>query len=227
MRPPAGGRARSDQTGLFEQLDDLGPCHPIEKILADRAAVANRFAEPAPGIGTETTIVIDRAGARSRRCPVERVAAVGTGHQALHHTGHDRTARCVRFVGFQTLPGEGEGLLIDDRRYWNRDPLVLRPLMVCTVTRCNTASQAQRPGDGPCSSSPRCSCSPPDRFRMVWRGRCTDPAAPFIRPKCMCRRARKSVTIGGIATATVSRWVIAPLFCLIIDGRSAPSSEAC
>ena len=61
-----------DQAGLFEQLDDLGPRDPIEKILADRAAVANRSAEPAPGIGTETTIVIDRAGARSRRCPVQR-----------------------------------------------------------------------------------------------------------------------------------------------------------
>src|SRR6202023_356479 len=136
-----------DQAGLFEQLDDLGPCDAIEKILADRAAVAKRSAEPAPGIGTETTIVIDRAGARSRRCPVERVAAVGTGHQALHHTGHDRPARCVRFVGFQTLLGEGEGLLIDDRRQWNGDPLVLRPLMVCTVTRDNTAAQAQRSGD--------------------------------------------------------------------------------
>jgi hypothetical protein len=48
----------------------------------------------------------------------------------------------VRFVGFQTLLGEGEGLLIDDRRHWNRDPLVLRPLMVCTVTRRNTATQS-------------------------------------------------------------------------------------
>src|SRR5438309_5844654 len=120
----------------------MGPCDPMEKILGDRAAVANRSAEPAPGIGTETTIVIDRAGARSRRCSVKRVAAVGTGHQALHHTGHHRTARCVRFVGFQTLLGEGEGLLIDDRRYWDRDPLALRPLMVCTVTRRNTVSLA-------------------------------------------------------------------------------------
>jgi hypothetical protein len=51
-----------DQAGLFEQLDDLGPCDPIEKILADRAAVAKRSAEPAPGIGTETTIIIDHAG---------------------------------------------------------------------------------------------------------------------------------------------------------------------
>src|ERR1700732_3002392 len=133
---PAGELAL-DQAALFEQLSDPGPCDPIEKILADRAAVAKRSAEPEPGIGTETTIIIDRAGARSRRCPVERVATVGTGHQALHHTGHDRTARCVRFVGFQTLLGEGEGLIIDDRRHWNRDPLVLRPLMVCTVTRRN------------------------------------------------------------------------------------------
>src|SRR5260370_22617457 len=77
-----------DQAGLFEQLDDLGPCDPIEKILADRAVMANRSAEAAPGIGTETTIVIDRARARSRRCPVERVTAVRPGHQALHPTAH-------------------------------------------------------------------------------------------------------------------------------------------
>jgi hypothetical protein len=38
--------------------------------------------------------------------------------------------------------GEGEGLLIDDRRHWNCDPLVLRPLMVCTVTRRDAAAQA-------------------------------------------------------------------------------------
>src|ERR1700736_3365350 len=80
-----------DQAGLFEQLDDLGPCDPIEKILADRAAVANRSAEPAPGIGTETTIVIDRAGARSRRCPVERVATFNLFRHAralLSHPSH-------------------------------------------------------------------------------------------------------------------------------------------
>src|SRR5712672_3266006 len=115
---------------------------PDREHLGGSGAAANRSAGPAPGIGTETTIVIDRAGARSRRCPVEGVATVGTGHQALHHTGHDRTTRCVGFVGFQTLLGEGEGLLIDNRRHWNRDPLVLRPLMMCTVTRCNTATQA-------------------------------------------------------------------------------------
>ena len=102
-----------DQAGLFDQFDYLGPCDPIEKILADWAVVANRSAEPAPGIRTETSIVINRARARSRRCPVERVATVGTEYQALHHTGHDRTARRVRFVSCQTLLGEGEGLLID------------------------------------------------------------------------------------------------------------------
>jgi hypothetical protein len=32
-----------DQAGLFEQLDDLGPCDPIEKILADRAASYRRI----------------------------------------------------------------------------------------------------------------------------------------------------------------------------------------
>src|SRR4029077_8522217 len=125
-----------------EQLNDLGPCDPIEKILADRAAVAKRSAEPGPGIGAETAIVMDRARARSRRCEVDRVAAVGTAHQVLHHAGHDSPARCVRLIGFQTLLSEGEGLLIDDRWHWNGDPLVLRPLMVCTVTRRNTATQA-------------------------------------------------------------------------------------
>ncbi len=131
-----------DQAGLFEQLDDLGPRDAIEKILADRTAMANRSAEPAPRIGTETTIVIDRARARSRRCPVERIAAVGTGYQALHHAGHDRTARGVRLVGCQRLLGEGEGLLIDDRRHRNGDPLVLWPLMVCAVARGDAAAQA-------------------------------------------------------------------------------------
>src|SRR4029077_3120853 len=44
-----------DQAGLFEHLDDLAPCDPMEKILADRAVVEKRSAEPAPGIGTPAT----------------------------------------------------------------------------------------------------------------------------------------------------------------------------
>src|ERR1700730_15514309 len=37
------------------------------------------------------------------------------------------------FCWLPDAPGRGEGLLIDDLRHWDRDSLVLRPLMVCTV----------------------------------------------------------------------------------------------
>ena len=136
-----------NEAGILEQLDDLGSHDPIEKILADWVAGAKRSAAPAPRVGTGTTIVMDRASARSRRCPVERIAAVGTGYQALHHAGHDCTARCVRLVGGQTLLGKGKGLLIDDRRHRNGDPIVLWPLMVCAVARGDAAAPAQRSGD--------------------------------------------------------------------------------
>jgi hypothetical protein len=45
-----------DQAGILKQFEDLGPDNRVEPILADRATMANRSAEPTPRIGTQTPI---------------------------------------------------------------------------------------------------------------------------------------------------------------------------
>ena len=54
-----------DQGGILKQADDFGPDDLIEQILAHRTVVAHRSIEVAPGVGPQTTQVIDLAGARS------------------------------------------------------------------------------------------------------------------------------------------------------------------
>src|ERR1017187_2586257 len=81
------------ERGVFQQLDDLGPNDLIEQILPDEAAVvANRAAQFAPSIRSNTFVVVDFAGTRLRRCAREGIAALLAADHPLHDAWLDGAA---------------------------------------------------------------------------------------------------------------------------------------
>ncbi len=71
-----------DQARILQQADDLGPDNLIEEILADRAVIADRAAEPPPGVRADAAVVVDVAGARPGRRARQGVAALAARHPA-------------------------------------------------------------------------------------------------------------------------------------------------
>ena len=136
-----------DKAGIFEQSHDFRPHHLVKKILTHRAIGANRTGKPPPRVGAETAIIMDPAGARSRRCAIEGVSALAAAHETLHDAGRDSPPRRVSLVGLEPFLREREGVIADDRRNGDRDPILPRPLVVRTVTRRDAATQPYRPGD--------------------------------------------------------------------------------
>jgi len=49
-----------DEARIFEQPHNLGPNDFVQKVLTNRAVVANGAGKPPPGVGTETSIIVDR-----------------------------------------------------------------------------------------------------------------------------------------------------------------------
>jgi hypothetical protein len=78
---------------------------------------------------------MDRAGARSRRCAIEGVSALGATYETLHDARRDGPPRRVGLVSLESFLRKREGVIADDRRHGNRDPILSRPLMARTVTR--------------------------------------------------------------------------------------------
>ena len=129
-----------DQLRIFEQAHNFRPHDLVQKILTHRAVVANGAGKPPPGVGTETSIIVDRACARSRRCPIESITALGATHEPLYDAGRDSPPWRVSLVGLEPFLREREGLFADDRRNGNRDPIFARPLVAGTVASGHAAA---------------------------------------------------------------------------------------
>src|SRR3974377_1416535 len=136
-----------DQLRIFEQSYDFRPHDLVQKHLTYRSVPAHGARKPPPSIGTETSIIMDRACTRSRRCPIERVAAVSAAHETLHHTGRDGPSWRVNLVGLGPFLRQRKGLFADDGRNSNGDPILSRPLVAGAVARGDATTHPYRPRD--------------------------------------------------------------------------------
>src|SRR5258708_19860290 len=66
-------------------------------------------------------MIVDRACARSRRCAIESVTALGAAYKTLHDAGRDGPPRRMSLVGLEPFQRERKGLFADDRRHGDRD----------------------------------------------------------------------------------------------------------
>ena len=94
-----------DETGLFEQSQDLFPDHSVQQILSNGMSVADRPSQSAPSVRPQASVIVDRASARSRGGAVKTVAALGAADQSLHDAGRDGASRRIFLVGVKTFLG--------------------------------------------------------------------------------------------------------------------------
>ncbi len=99
------------------------------------------------GIGAKASIIVDLTCARSRRSPIEGIAALGAAHEPLHDTGSHGAPRRVNLVSLESFLGECEGLLADDWRHRNRDPILSRSFVTGAVTSGHATAHPDRPRD--------------------------------------------------------------------------------
>jgi hypothetical protein len=65
----------------------------------------------------------------------------------LHDTGGHGAPRRVNLVGLESLLGKCEGLLADNRRHRNRDPILSRSFVTGAVTSGHATAHPDRPRD--------------------------------------------------------------------------------
>jgi hypothetical protein len=99
------------------------------------------------GIGAKASIIVDLTCARSRRSPIEGVAALGAAHEPLHDTGSYGAPRRMNLVSLESFLGECKGLLADDWRHRNRDPILSCSLVTGAVTSGHATAHPDRPRD--------------------------------------------------------------------------------
>ena len=136
-----------DQPRIFEQAHDFGPNDLVEKVLTDRAIIANGAGKPPPCVGAETSIIVNLAYARTRRCPIESVTALGAAHETLHDAGCDGPPWRVNLVGLEPFLRQRKGLFADDGRNRDADPILSRPLVAGAVTRGDATTHSYWPCD--------------------------------------------------------------------------------
>src|SRR5258708_9922670 len=90
-------------------------------------------------------MIVDRACARSRRCAIESVTALGAAYKTLHDAGRDGPPRRMSLVGLEPFQRERKGLFADDRRHGERDPIPPRLLVPGAVWDCHCATQPHWP----------------------------------------------------------------------------------
>src|SRR5260370_34910963 len=91
--------------------------------------------------------MVDRASARSRRCAIERVPALGAAYKTLHDAGRDGPPRRMSLVGLEPFQRERKGLFADDRRHGDRDPIPPRLLVAGAGARGHSATTPDWPRD--------------------------------------------------------------------------------
>src|ERR1700757_1893287 len=118
------------QCGIFQQSNNLAPDELVQIVLAHRTIVAQRSTQMPIGIGTEAAIVIERALGSARRGPIPPVATLLADQQSLKYGRLDCASRSKPAVSFQLLLCHLEGLVTDQCRDGNLDPLLAWPLVV-------------------------------------------------------------------------------------------------
>src|ERR1022692_686512 len=138
---------RLDETGVFDELENLVPYQLIEQILAHGPVVAERATQTPIGIRPQTAVVVDFPGTRACGSPVHGLAALAAADNALQDARLDRTAGREAFVVLQPLLRKIERGAVDNDRHGDFDPFLARPLMMGAVARDTAAAQAYRPCD--------------------------------------------------------------------------------
>ena len=90
---------------------------------------------------------MDHTCARSCRCAIESVTALGAAHETLHDAGCDGPPWRVRLVGLEPFLRLCKGLFADDRRNGDGDPILSRPLVAGAVTWRDATTQSYWPRD--------------------------------------------------------------------------------
>src|SRR5215831_848544 len=118
---------------VFNQVNNFLPHDPVEQVLTDRPAVAQRSAEMTPSVRAEAAVVMDFARRSAGRRPRQRITAFAAGYQTLDDAGLDGPAGCEALVVSQPLRRQSKGLFADNRRHWYFDPFVTGPFVTATL----------------------------------------------------------------------------------------------
>ena len=146
---------RSNETGVFNELEDFVPYQLIEQILAHGTVIAERTVQVTVRIRSQAAVVVDLACAGARGIAVHRVAALVADDDALQDARLNGATGREAFVVLQSLVCKIERSVIHDSRHWNFDPLLTWPLAIGTAARSNPATQANRPCDSLAGNGPR------------------------------------------------------------------------
>jgi hypothetical protein len=136
-----------NQTGIFQQPQDLRPDGGIEIVLTNRATVTESPLQMPVGIRTQAPVVVDLVPGGPSGSPIERVAATLADQHALQQGGLKGAPRRMALVLLQLLLGQGKNLFADQSRHGNLNPFLVRPLVVGAIAIGQTLALSQGPGD--------------------------------------------------------------------------------
>ena len=131
--------------GIGQQGGDVAPYDLVEVVGAHRLVVADPASLVAVVVRAQAAVVVDLALRRPGRGAVVGVAAALAGGEAHEQAGSLVLRAAKRRLSARRRAAEREGVLVDDGRHGDGDPLVGRGGRVGVVAR-HTSVLADGPG---------------------------------------------------------------------------------